>query len=56
MICYIVNGAVRLWLLAFITSFLMAIVLVQWARRRQPSDCFVKVFATGLCCRAEPIR
>jgi hypothetical protein len=40
MVCYIVNGGVGVWLLAFITSFLMAmiIVLVQWARRKELLD------------------
>jgi hypothetical protein len=45
MICYIVNGAVTVWLLALITSFLMAmiIVVIQWVRRKELLDLPVPV-------------
>lgn len=37
MVCGIVNGAARVWLFAFLTSFLMTtvIVVVQWVRRNE---------------------
>ena len=37
MLCGIVNGAVRVWLFAFIISLLMTtvIVLLQWVRRKE---------------------
>jgi hypothetical protein len=50
MVCGIVNGVVRVWLLAFITSFLMAIVivLVQWAMRSFPERPFTLIVLGGV--------
>jgi hypothetical protein len=47
MICNIINGAASVWLLAVITSFLMAmiIVVVQWVRRKELLDLPIPVLA-----------